>query len=159
MSTVSDQTRAARGAAVAPVLPRAPIRRALRRFRRDEGGTATIEALLWIPMFFFLLIMIVNASFIFYGKSQALRIIQDGNRAYSTGRLATDLATEDYLRTRIGAFAPSVLADPALVDTSVTAGIITSVARIPLADMAALKGVSLFTSGTMTVQSQHFREF
>lgn len=133
--------------------------RSLRGFRRDEAGTATIEALLWLPVFFFLLVMIVNGSFIFYGKSQALRIIQDTNRAFSTGRLGNEAAAETYLRSQLGVFAPSVLTDLSLVDTSVSGGIITSSARIPLGELAALQTFSLFTTGSLFVQSQHYREF
>ncbi len=147
------------GIAPPPAARRASPGRALRRFRRDEGGTATIESLLWLPLFFFLLVMIVNGSFIFYGKSQALRIIQDANRALSTGRLGNTGAAETYLRTRIGVFAPSVLTDPSRVDTTVTAGIITSSSRIPLGELAVLGSFSLFTTGTLVVQSQHYLEF
>ena len=47
----------------------------LSRFRRDEEGSATIEAVLWIPMFMFLTVLIADTSFIFFGRAQAMRLI------------------------------------------------------------------------------------
>lgn len=44
--------------------------RRMKSFWRNESGSGTIEMLLWMPAFVFMFIMISDASFIFYGKSQ-----------------------------------------------------------------------------------------
>jgi len=53
----------------------------VKQLRKDEDGFATLEALIWIPIFVFFLVFILDTTFIFFGKAQALRFIQDGNRA------------------------------------------------------------------------------
>lgn len=122
-------------------------------FRRDEAGTATVESLLWLLLLFFLVVLVVNASFIFYSRAQAMQILQDANRAFSTGRLQDEAATEAYLLTRLASLAPSVQ-----VDTSLNGGIITSVAKLPITELVAVQAVNYFTSGDTYVQSQHLIE-
>lgn len=38
------------------------------RFNDDDSGAATIESLLWIPMFVFILVLITDVSFILFGR-------------------------------------------------------------------------------------------
>ena len=55
------------------------------RFWCDQDGSATIEAVLWIPMFFFMLLLVMEGSLIFNAQSLAMRIVQDTNRAIAVG--------------------------------------------------------------------------
>jgi Flp pilus assembly protein TadG len=122
--------------------------------RRCESGSATIEAVLWLPMFFFILVMVVNASFIFHGQAQALRIIQDKNRAFATGSLINKDDTEKAIKLAL-----SAMTTKPVVATTVSGNIITSEATIPLGDLAAVGAFSLFTKGNLTIRSQHFKEY
>ena len=38
----------------------------LQRFRREEGGSATIEAVLWLPFFVIFFVMIADVSLVFF---------------------------------------------------------------------------------------------
>lgn len=58
----------------------------LKRFRRDERGSATIEAVLWLPMFVIFFVMIADVSLVFFRQTEVMRVVQDGNRALSVGR-------------------------------------------------------------------------
>ena len=68
---------------------RGKIRGALRRLLRAEEGSATVEVVLWIPFFLFLIALIADASLLFNRQAQMLRDVQNANRAYSVGRLTT----------------------------------------------------------------------
>ena len=58
----------------------------LKRFRRDERGSATIEAVPWLPLFVIFFVMIADVSLVFFRQTEVLRVVQDGNRALSVGR-------------------------------------------------------------------------
>ena len=63
------------------------LRKGSSNFFTNEEGSATIETVIWLPIFTILLTMIINLSMVFFSESQILRVVQDGNRAFSLGRL------------------------------------------------------------------------
>ena len=62
------------------------LQRATRRFGRKDDGSATIEALFWIPMFLAVFALIVDVSFIYHNEARVQRIVQDTNRSISVNR-------------------------------------------------------------------------
>ena len=74
---------------------------------QDESGTATIEAVLWLPVFIAFFCLVADASFIFFGQNKAYRIVQDANRKLSIGRLSTAVEVEQYITTQFASFAPN----------------------------------------------------
>lgn len=124
-----------------------------RCFKEDQRGSATIESLLWMPLFFYLFVLITDVSFIFYGKAQALRIIQDGNRAYSVKAFDSDAAASDYIKSKLNVFAPQ-----ATVSTTVSNGIIITSATLNAADLMAVGTIPAFINSEFSVTSQHFME-
>jgi Flp pilus assembly protein TadG len=126
----------------------------LTRFKEDERGIATIESLLWMPLFFYLFIAITDVSFIFYGKAQALRVVQDGNRAYSVNILKSNEETSDYIEGRLRLFAPGATAT-----TTVSNGVIITRATIDSSDLMAVGSIPNFVGLDINIVEQHFREF
>lgn len=124
-------------------------------FEKDESGSSTIEAVLWLPLFMLLLSMVADASFIFHGQAQALRIIQDGNRAFSVGRLEDAAATQTYIEAKLAPLSSTARVRTTLSDD----GIITSTAWITVEDLLAIGSVGALTGFDITVRSQHFLEF
>ena len=61
-------------------------RRGKTGFVKDENGSATIEAVLWMPVFVFVLVLIFDVSMMFYNQTRVMRIVHDANRAYAVGR-------------------------------------------------------------------------
>jgi Flp pilus assembly protein TadG len=120
------------------------------RFVRAEEGSATIEALIWLVAFFGLLILVTDASLAFYGKAQAFRIVQDGNRAYSVGRLTTPTATQDWVKRAIAPVAPNATAASVL-----QGGVISTSLSIPMADLTLFDSLG---TGTVRVRAQHYVE-
>lgn len=126
----------------------------LRRFNDDESGSATIESLLWIPMFVFILVLIADVSFILFGKAQALRFVQDGNRALSVGALADTAATEDFILASMAGFSSS-----ASVSTSIVDGIIISTTVVmPATDLMMIGTLPVFEDTMISVSANHFLE-
>lgn len=62
------------------------------RFLRAEQGASTIEFVIWVPVFALLLGLVADAALIYGGQARILRVVQDGNRAMSIGRV-TDTNT------------------------------------------------------------------
>ena len=130
------------------------LRDRYRLFAKDESGSSTIEAVIWLPLFMLLLSMVADASFIFHGQAQALRIVQDGNRAFSVGRLEDTAATQAYIRSNLIS-----LSRGARVTTTLSGGIITTTALISVDDLLAIGSVGALTGFDITVKSQHFLEY
>jgi Flp pilus assembly protein TadG len=123
------------------------------RFWNDERGSATIEALLWIPIFVYLLVLITDVSLNYYGKAQALRTIQDGNRALSVRFLPDATAAQDFIETRLQGYAPSVE-----VTTSISNGIVTTSATMLASELMAVGSIPTFRDTEISVTAQHFLE-
>ncbi len=125
-----------------------------RKLRDDESGSSTIEALIWIPIFVFFLVLILDTCFIFFGKAQALRFVQDGNRAFSVGALADTDATELFIKNAIAAYAPK-----ATVETTIVDGIIVSTTmKVPATDLMVVGTISAFDNVIVSITATHFLE-
>lgn len=123
------------------------------RFKDDQRGTATVESLLWMPLFFYLFILITDVSFIFFGKAQALRIIQDGNRAFSVGDYQTMPEAETEIQTSLRTIAPTATATSTLVGGA----IIQTVGELPMNELMAVGSIP-FAGENISITAQHFIE-
>ncbi|SFR34931.1 hypothetical protein SAMN04488005_0732 [Yoonia tamlensis] len=124
------------------------------RFQDDDSGSATIESLLWIPMFVFVLVLITDVSFILFGKAQALRFIQDGNRALSVGALESVEETEEFILANMAGFSST-----ATVETSIVDGIIISTTLVmPAVDLMVIGTMPIFEDTLISVSANHFLE-
>ncbi|WP_370160665.1 TadE/TadG family type IV pilus assembly protein [Limimaricola soesokkakensis] len=126
----------------------------LRSSKNDDGGSATVEFVLWVPVAVFLLLLTVDAGQIFLKQAQATRMVQDANRALSVGKLRTTTATEALIKNNLAGFSSAVS-----TQTSVTAGIISTTTRIPLRDLAITKALPFGDGAAITIRSSHMMEF
>lgn len=126
---------------------------ACRRFRADQSGTASIEMLIWVPIFAVILAFIADTSFLFYGKSKLLQTVQDGNRALSVGRFQDTETTQAYISDALLAYS----SDPN-VTTTIDAGIIKTVASVPASDLIAVGGIPQLASFRIEIAAYHFLE-
>ncbi len=122
-------------------------------FVKCERGSATIEAVLWLPMFFGLFILMADSALIFNGQSQIMRIIQDGNRNYSIGRLTSETETETYIEAALANYGPGLGAS-----TVVTNGVITTTVTVPAGDLTATKMLKAISAIELRIASQHLME-
>ena len=130
------------------------LRKGLRGFGRNSEGGATVEAVLWIPMFFFIFGLITDVALIFNGHSLIMRTIQDANRNYSVGRLTTESAAKAWIEAKLDNLAPNA-------NATVTeyAGVVTTVVVVPATDLEALGMFDVINNLEITVTSQHFIEY
>lgn len=130
------------------------LRPNLRKFWKDDQGNATIEAIIWIPIFVTILAIMVNFSLILFTQTQMLKVTQNANRSYSTGSLMTIAALESYVTTEL-----AHISDMS-VNVAESGGIITTTVSAPFTSLAPLKipGVSL-VGRDVVVASQHYVEY
>jgi Flp pilus assembly protein TadG len=128
--------------------------RRLSRFRHCERGTATVEAVIWLPAFFSVLCLIVDLALIFNGQTLANRVVEDANRSYSVGWLTTTDAVENQIRTALSELSPN-----AEVDSVVDGGTIFSQVVIPSTDLAATGWFSIITGTEVAIRSAQMIEY
>jgi Flp pilus assembly protein TadG len=130
------------------------MKKLLHRFRSSEEGSATIETLIWIPVFVWVLVSIINASLILYQKNLTFRIVQDANRILSTGYMQTTGETESYISGHISGFAPD-----ATVTTSISDGVVTSDVSYKVSNLFMPHVVEDLMNITINISAQHFMEY
>jgi Flp pilus assembly protein TadG len=123
------------------------------KFRKCESGTATVEAVIWLPIFFLVLFLMVDAAMIFNGQSQALRVVQDANRKMSIGGFTTPLEVEIYVVERLSRLSP----DASAVST-VSVGVVTTTATLPAADLQMSGFFATFMNLNVSVSADHLIE-
>jgi Flp pilus assembly protein TadG len=138
---------------------RGKIRGAIRRLLRAEEGSATVEVVLWIPFFLFLIALIADASLLFNRQAQMLRDVQNANRAYSVGRLTTPAAVQTALVNAYTPMSASVTATSTLDTSVVSTGIIRTTLSIPARDVNSIGIIASLSNFNLAVTAQHYREF
>ena len=132
---------------------------ALRRRIAADDGSATVEAVLWIPFFMLLLALIADASFLFHRQAQMLRAVQDANRAFSTGQLDSTDAVQAILVAQYTSLSDDVRAVSVLDTDIVPGGIIRTSLSIPARDVNSIGLIASLSNLNLTVTTQHYREF
>ena len=130
------------------------MKRLLHRYRTSEEGSATIETLIWIPVFVWVLVMIINASLILFQKNQAFRIVQNANRILSTGYMQTPSETQTYIADRIANFAPE-----ATVTTTIDNGVVTSSVAYQVTNLFMPHVIEQLANININISAQHFMEY
>ena len=135
------------------MMKRRSMEQRTRRFARDESGAVTVEALLWIPFFFGMLLMIVDASAMFYGKTITLRAVQDANRAFSTGSIATEEEVQNHVKSRLASLSQSVSAL-----TEVNGVFVTTTVKIPIEDLLVSGVFKALAKKKLVIEADYFLE-
>ena len=137
------------------------LRFVLGRMRRDDGAV-TVEAVLWIPFFFLLLLAVTDMALIMHGQSRVLRIAQDETRQWSAGvhqnaeeteaAITNRLIQEKLLIVENGVPQFSVI----VVDS--ISGIIQTEVAVSAKGLDAVGLVTAFSDLAMIVKTQHIME-
>lgn len=123
-------------------------------FIREDKGSSTIEAILWLPVFFGFFALVADASFLFFGQNKAYRIIQEANRTLSTGYLDNEFEVEAYVLDQLSDYAPH-----ATVHSEIDLGKVTTQVRIPSSDLTATGIFASLVDVDITAQATHFIEY
>ena len=98
------------------------------RFLRDERGSATIEFVLWVPVFAAILIAAIDATVLYLHHTEMWNVARDVARRVAVGDI-TEAQAADYVEQELSLYADSYsvsTSEPS--DPDVTIAIHTSVA-------------------------------
>lgn len=123
------------------------------KFRSDEDGAATMEAVLWLPFFILLFVMILDATMIFSNHSRVMRIVHDGNRAYALGNITGCAELEEWLEARVTPLAASASATCVRDE-----GVATATVTMNSDDLDLSGATGIFGGLTVAARSQHIIE-
>ncbi|MBD3624261.1 MAG: pilus assembly protein [Rhodobacteraceae bacterium] len=73
-------------------------RNQIRRFlgMDEDGGTTTIEFVLWLPIFIAILSIVVDVCFVFLAQAKMYDVASDTARQYAVRTLSTEAAAKTY---------------------------------------------------------------
>lgn len=131
----------------------------IKAFLRQEGGSATIEFVLWLPIVVAILLLVVDSSMLFMSRSHAMRVLQDTNRLYSVGQFTGTPAeritkAQNYALSRLQGLSPS-----AAVTTTETNRIVRTRATMETREIAQIGFLGLMIDTEMVVAAEHRVEF
>lgn len=127
----------------------------LKAFCRSESGSYTIESVIWLPIYVFILALMMNVSMVFFNESQLLRVVQDANRSFAVGRISTGEAVKQYVTDRI-----AYLNITPTVTTDIVDGIIYTNLSVTATDLMPFSMLHKFFAGTtIVVSAQQIVEF
>ena len=109
-----------------------------------EEGSASAEAVIWMPVFAIIIAIVGDTSLVFLRQAEAIRVVQNANRQLAIGLLVDEVATDKYIHNGLVNISPN-----AIVVTQIINGIITTKVQMPASDLtatgffAALDGVTV----------------
>lgn len=125
----------------------------VRRKAREEDGAATLEAILWLPMFFYILALSVDVTMVFHSYSRIIRAVEDVNRGLSVGRIKT--IDEGKLRIKNDlANYKGVQTDIKIIDNVVVTNV-----SVPVTSLAFLGAVRPMMDKNVMVKTQQYVEY
>ncbi len=125
----------------------------IRKFLHKDSGAATVETVLWFPLFIAVFGLMLDTAMIFHGQAKVLRVVQDGNREYSIGRIATRSATETYVE---GVLAQIGIRGQAT--TTEIAGVAHTVVRVEASELQVLGYFAAFSNLQLSIAAEHMIE-
>ncbi len=130
----------------------------LKTFWKRDDGTATVESVLWMPLFVGILALVADASLLFNSQAQMLRMVQDANRAFSTGQFDTTEEVEDWLLAQALPVSADSVAVSVLDTSTVPSGVIRTTLTMPARDLDAIGWIFAIVDFDMSVGAQHYVE-
>lgn len=106
-------------------------------------------------MFVYFLVLVLDVSFIFFGKAQVLQVVQDANRARSLGVFKTEQQTEDFVRAALLKYTPTAVI---VSDDDLVAGVVTTNVTVPATDLMVVGSIPVFRDTQIPISAQHFLE-
>ena len=125
------------------------------KFLREDSGSQTIEAVIWLPIFFTLLALVINVSMVFFDQSQILRVVQNANRAMALGAFSTTDEVEAYITDKLAFMTGAVDVSALLED-----GFVTTTVIVPAMELMPVKLPvgDYFSDTNVTVVASHLVE-
>lgn len=128
------------------------VSRCMKKFKKDADGSVTIEFVLWVPLFVFFLLLVVDASVVFMTQSNYWSVSRDTARLVARHALTADAAStyaaSNALRSNV---TPDV--DVEISSSTVTVTIAAPASRIaPFGMLDFVIGSTVNASITQTLE-------
>lgn len=120
----------------------------------SEDGSATIEVVMWLPVFLLVFSLAFDVAIMFVAESEAVRVVQDANRLTSIGRLESASDTETFIETNLQHLSTNVAA----TSTVNSSGVLRSVVTFPSTDLQTIGRFPGLNSVQITVAAEHLIE-
>ena len=127
----------------------------IKNFFEATDGAINVESVLWLPVYTFFLVIIVDVSLMFNSQAQAQRILHDINRLASSGYYESEEEVETRANALLSHLSTNITVD-ATID--VDAGTISAVASMPATDLMAIGTIPGFSEINVTVAAWHLIE-
>lgn len=125
--------------------------RHVRRFAARQAGAATLEAALWVPAMILVTMLAMDAVFITMNHARLQRVMDEGNRAFSVGRVDSCAELLALIADRLGAMAPTAVPSCSTDGTYVTASVTVSAGDLDLSGASGLlDGLTVRARSEMT---------
>ena len=129
------------------------IARKLCAFASARGGAVTADAVIWIPVFIFILFLVTEVSMAFAGETAITHVIDDANRLYAVGYFQTAAETEAYIRGKLPQLSPTMTV--AITETN---KVIQTAVTVPLLSITNMNIIQQFSGITLTVSGEQLSE-
>lgn len=134
---------------------------AWRRRLADDTGSASLEAVLWMPVFIVFIALVFDASMILMNRAHILRAVQDANRAFAVGRLETTTQAAEAVAAEVARYGATVHpggGDKNTVLSSRQGSFIQTIVRVRAGDLSAVGLLQPFANLQLTVYANHLIE-
>lgn len=125
----------------------------IKSFARSQRGTATIEAVLWMPVFVVFFGLLTDTSTIFGREAQILRIVQNANRSLAVGHFQTTSEAKVYIQEQVKIFSAH-----STVAVVINNGIISSSVSLPATDLTLTGLFQAFAGMTLSIAASEMSE-
>lgn len=125
----------------------------LKLFSSSQDGTATVEAVLWLPVFLTLLCLVADTSAIFGREDQIMRIVQNANRGLAVGYFPTAADAQTYISNEVKVFSQN-----SAVSVAINKGIISSTVSLPVSDLTLTGLIKVFSGLKIQVSASQMLE-
>lgn len=132
---------------------------AVEKFLRDEAGSITVEFLLWLPVFIFVLAAVVDASSLFQVHADMQTVARDSARRMAMDEMDAD-AAQSYALNSLAAVAPYTFAATAQGVGTGTHSFSVVTISVPIAEVSVFSFFSeLLYGDAMAAASMRNRVF
>ena len=123
------------------------------RFLARDDGSVTVESVMWLPVFFYILSLAVDATMIFHGYSRVIRVVEDVNRGISIGRIGSLTEGESKIAANLSNY-ENIATDIQIID-----GVVVTRVGVPVSSMVFLGAISPLLGTGIEVRTQQYVEF
>lgn len=131
----------------------ARVHSALRRWRTDESGTISVEALFWLILVLGAIALVFDSTAMFHSESRILRASHDANRNLSSGRFYTEAEVESFIANELRSISANVI-----VEATISNHIVTTRVTVPASDLGLFGFLQPLSQTRMNVITSHYIE-